>query len=141
MKTLTSLIFIILLAGCAMPSKEAKARFIGDYYSPQPCSLGSDFDLSLHADGSYRMIRTLPEGVGPEMPAGARAGFEEVGKWRYDGTAITLKPNTGKKLKLMPIYRDGILVLADSDMFGLRLEKQKPIQRSTDNSGASPLRV
>ena len=65
--------------------------------------------------------------------------MEAVGRWFYDGTVITLEPNSGKKLKLTPTYRDGILVLADTDVFGIQLEKQKPIQRATDTTGLRPV--
>jgi len=131
-----ALAFALLAFGCVTRDGSA---FVGEYYSPQPCSLGSEFDLSLHADGSYRMTQTLAEGVGPEMPHGDRAGFEDRGRWTFDGTAIVLRSDEGKKRKLSAEYRDGRLILADAGRIGLRLEKQKPNQspEPTPTAGTS----
>ena len=124
-RAFTAVLLGLLMSGCVT---HQRSFFVGDYYSAQPCSLGSDLDLSLRADGSYRMIRTLPAGVGPEMAAGTRAGFEEVGRWSFDGVAVVLRSTVGKSMKLTPDYQSGVLVLADAEIFGLRLEKQKPNQ-------------
>ena len=126
----------VLAGGCV---SQPNASLVGSYYAPQLCSNGSDFDLTLSAGGSYRLIRTLPEGVGPDLGEGVRAGFEEVGRWSSVGSSVTLVSEDGKRTtKLQLSVKDGVPVLCDGQMFGLRFEKQRANQRPDGTSAKAP---
>ncbi|HVU16105.1 MAG TPA: hypothetical protein VHD32_04235 [Candidatus Didemnitutus sp.] len=134
MKPLLAIVFLVgVLAGHAAPPKEAPDRLVGHYFSPQPCSNGSDYDLNLGADGTYRMVRTFPEGVGPAMPAGERAQSEELGRWSLDGSTLTLASDARKKWRFEATVRLDAVVLVEAEAYGLRLEKP-----ATKRSGAQP---
>jgi len=119
---------LLSLVGCATVPPRS---LVGSWYAPQLCSMGKDFDLTLAADGTYRLVTTLPEGVGPELGEGVRAGFEEVGTWRFDGTTLTLWSAKDQKITRLKFSDEGGKpVLSDGAMFGLRFEKQQPVPSS-----------
>jgi hypothetical protein len=117
-----------LAASCA---SRPDLSLVGSYYSRQLCSGGKDFDLTLKEDGSYRLISILPEGAGPDLGDGVRAGFEELGRWYFDGAIVKLVCRADKKTtKLQASRHDGVLVLSDGELFGLKFEKQRANQVS-----------
>ena len=116
---------LVLIAGCAQTLPQPIA---GHYATPTLYLMSCDYDLSLHEDGSYRLLGTVNRPGGPG-DGGSLQGFEDAGHWRAQGATVTLTSDVTKKvLRLSVSTKAGVVFLSDGEMFGLTVIKEVPNQ-------------